>query len=119
MHFTSCDISVLSLGLFQVGDGTLIALWSAVFAHRYETNQMWEICADHIRLAGSYTYKATCITISITIDIDECNSYTFVIHLHNFFFARMQGLETLYTHTVHFRDRHTGCNVFEAQTCIS
>ncbi len=97
----------------------MIALWSAVFAHRHETNQMCEICVNHIRLAGSHTYKATCITMSITYNIDECHTYACVIHLRNLFFARMEGLETLYTHTVHFRDKHTGCNVFEALTCIT
>jgi hypothetical protein len=38
--------------IFQLGDGTLIALWSAVFANTSETNNMWEICADQILSAG-------------------------------------------------------------------
>jgi hypothetical protein len=83
-HFAYSNISVLLLGLFKVGDGTLIALWSAVFAHRHETNIMWEICANQIRLAGRHTNQAACIIISITIVIDECKSYTFVFHLRYF-----------------------------------
>ena len=56
MHFffvaNLATIVILFQGLFQLGDGTLIALWSAVFAHTSETNNMWEICADRILSAG-------------------------------------------------------------------
>ena len=55
-------IVILFKGLFQLGDGTLIALWSAVFAHTSETNNMWEICADQIVCAGqlcNVSIKAT------------------------------------------------------------
>lgn len=37
-----------------MGDGTLIALWTAVFANKSETNKMWEFCADHIKIAGCH-----------------------------------------------------------------
>jgi hypothetical protein len=38
----------VTIGLFQLGDGTLLALWSAVFASTSETNEMWKICAEEI-----------------------------------------------------------------------
>ena len=57
-------IVILSIGLFQLGDGTLIALWSAVFAHTSETNKMWEICADQILCAG----RLCNISINATLD---------------------------------------------------
>ena len=47
-----------------------------------------------------------------------------IYHFHHSYLIRvcmsyiildcMQGLGSLYIDTVHFRDRHTGCNVFEA-----
>jgi hypothetical protein len=91
-----------SIGLFQLGDGTLIALWSAVFANTSETNKMWEICADQILCAGWLCYiaiTAFCLTR---------------VRMSYIFLDFMQGLGSLYLDTVHFRDRHTGCNVFEA-----
>ena len=68
-------IVILSIGLFQLGDGTLIALWSAVFANTSETNKMWEICADQILCAGRlYTifiiatlYEYACLILYLTV----------------------------------------------------
>jgi hypothetical protein len=63
-------ICQLQIGLFQMGDGTLIALWTAVFANKLwtavfanksETNKMWEFCADHIRIAGYLYYAYACV----------------------------------------------------------
>ena len=39
---------IVIVGLFQLGDGTLLALWSAVFASTSETNEMWRICAEEL-----------------------------------------------------------------------
>lgn len=41
-------------GLFQLGDGTVIPLWSAIFAESEgaESQFMWEYCAEQIKNAG-------------------------------------------------------------------
>ena len=40
------------LGLFQMGSGTLLPVWTAVFASRAETKEMWGDCADVLIEAG-------------------------------------------------------------------
>jgi hypothetical protein len=61
-----------------MGDGTLIALWTAVFANKSETNKMWEFCADHIRIAGyPYAYYA-CIKYSPMLNMATFNTCIFV-----------------------------------------
>jgi hypothetical protein len=39
-------------GIFQLGDGRLIHLWSCIFAGSNESTWMWETCAKHIVEAG-------------------------------------------------------------------
>jgi hypothetical protein len=66
-------------GLFQDGNGTLVPIWSCIFANCQETNEMWEVCADEIIIAG---------------------------------------IQDVYINAVHFRDRHSGCDLFEARLLI-
>ena len=40
------------LGLFQMGSGTLLPVWTAVFTSRSETKEMWGACADALIDAG-------------------------------------------------------------------
>jgi hypothetical protein len=70
IHFGSINIPARLVRLFQVGDGTLIALWSAVFAHRSETNIMWEVCANQIRSAGRHRHEEASLNLSIIIRSD-------------------------------------------------
>ncbi len=84
---TNDDIALLflsifdstSTGLFQMGSGKLLAVWTAIFANKSESNDLWAECADALHLAG---------------------------------------IENLYSGVVHFRDRHTGCGVFETKMNI-
>ena len=69
----------LSIGLFQMGSGKLLAVWTAIFANKSESNDLWAECADALHQAG---------------------------------------IENLYKGVVHFRDRHTGCGVFETKMNI-
>ncbi len=41
-----------ALGLFQMGSGTLLPVWTAVFTSRSETKEMWGDCADALMDAG-------------------------------------------------------------------
>jgi hypothetical protein len=61
-------------GLFQDGNGTLVPVWSCIFANCSETNEMWGVCAEEILKAG---------------------------------------VQDIYVNAVNFRDRHSGCDVFE------
>jgi hypothetical protein len=61
-------------GLFQMGSGKLLAVWTAIFVNKNETKELWGECAEVLKQAG---------------------------------------IDGLYSGVVHFRDRHTGCAVFE------
>ena len=67
-------------GLFQMGSGKLLAVWTAIFVNKSESNELWAECAEALKKAG---------------------------------------VENLYNGVVHFRDRHTGCAVFEEKLQIS
>ena len=49
-HFAGLNAT----GIFQLGDGTLVTLWSALFAESTgaEDNWKWEVCAKEIEKAG-------------------------------------------------------------------
>ena len=61
-------------GLFKMGRGKLLEIWTAIFVNKNETKELWGECAEVLKLAG---------------------------------------IDGLYSGVVHFRDRHTGCGVFE------
>ncbi len=63
-----------------MGSGKLLAVWTAIFVNKNESNALWAECADALKQAG---------------------------------------VDNLYSGVVHFRDRHTGCAVFEEQLHIS
>jgi hypothetical protein len=60
-----------------MGDGTLIALWTAIFANKSETNRMGEFCADHIRIAG-YLYAYACINYSPMLNMATFTTFIFI-----------------------------------------
>ena len=73
--FFCCTFTVaFCVGLFQLGSGKLLAVWTAIFVNKNETKELWGECAEVLKLAG---------------------------------------IDGLYSGVVHFRDRHTGCAVFE------
>jgi hypothetical protein len=60
--------------------GKLLAVWTAIFVNKSESNDLWAECAEALKAAR---------------------------------------VENLYNGVVHFRDRHTGCAVFEEKLQIS
>lgn len=52
-----------ALGLFQLGDGSIIPLWAAIFSEQSgsEDTNKWEWCAEQIRNAGMADVYAECV----------------------------------------------------------
>ena len=39
-------------GLFQMGSGKLLAVWTAIFVNKNETKELWGECAEVLKQAG-------------------------------------------------------------------
>ena len=51
--FLCCTFTVaFCAGLFQLGSGKLLAVWTAIFVNKNETKELWGECAEVLKLAG-------------------------------------------------------------------